>query len=128
MIIPPGFEHLTINPGPGPMLFSDVVARGMSGNYDGLKAARGAAYLEVEQEGRAAFIPNPAYRSVPRLQKAAPGVSGLDLEPGRPLYLAFLETRGADWRFLWEPERFQDHFPTLDDLFLFELPDSGSGN
>ena len=71
IVIPPGLDHLTINPGPGPLLFSDVVALGVTGIYDRFKAARGAAYLEVAENGQARFIPNPAYRTVPPLHKVA---------------------------------------------------------
>lgn len=120
IIIPPGYDHTTINPGPGPMLFSDVVALGCSGNYERFKRTGGAAYLEIEQSGQACFIPNPRYISLPALQKAVPReFQGLDLNGNRSLYAAFLENAGENWQFLWKPELFAQAFPDLKSLFLF---------
>ncbi len=34
VLVPPGFDHCTINPGPEPLLFSDVIALGVTGIYD----------------------------------------------------------------------------------------------
>jgi glucose-6-phosphate isomerase len=115
LIIPPGYDHLTINPGPGPMLFSDVVARAVGGNYERMKAVHGAAYLEVEENDQAVFIPNPFYRAVPVLtQKYVKDFPVLGLTRDRPLYSAFLETQARDWEFLWRPEMYPLQFPTLD--------------
>jgi len=114
VIIPPGLDHCTINPGPEPLLFSDVIAVGVNGIYDRFKAARGAAYLEVVQDGQACFIPNPAYRTVPHLQKVSPGdYPHLRLTRDEPLYTVFLEERGACWPFLADPSQFWAYFPDL---------------
>lgn len=121
MIIPPGYDHLTINPGPGPMLFSDVVSRDVRGNYERMKAARGAVYLEVEENGVPAFIPNPHYRSYPLLQqKYTREFANLSLTIHKPLYSAFVETCAQDWEFLWRPELFHAEFPTVDSVFQLE--------
>jgi glucose-6-phosphate isomerase, archaeal len=120
IIIPPGYDHLTINPGPGILLFSDVVALGCGGIYQRYKQSGGAAYLEIEQAGAAQFIPNPKYISLPPLRKAVPRqFPDLDLVTGRPLYTAFLERGGENWPFLWKPELFKQTFPDLDSLFIF---------
>jgi glucose-6-phosphate isomerase, archaeal len=118
IIIPPGYDHLTINPGPGPMLFSDVVALGVQGNYERIKAAGGAAYLEIERNGSAAFIPNPRHTSHPPLRQV--GVMEFPeyhLTAEQSLYSAFVDTQAQDWEFLWRPELFQDIYPTLDSIF-----------
>jgi len=120
IIVPPGYDHLTINPGPGPMLFSDVVALQCGGNYERFKKAGGAAYLEIEQAGHAQFIPNPRYISLPILRKALPReFQNLDLMKAKPLYTAFLESIGMNWNFLWDPELFKETFPDLNKLFIF---------
>jgi|WetSurMetagenome_2_1015567.scaffolds.fasta_scaffold88449_2 glucose-6-phosphate isomerase, archaeal len=120
IVVPPGYDHLTINPGPGPMLFSDVVALTCGGIYDRFKRTGGAAYLEVEQAGKPVFIPNPHYAAVPALRMAVPReFPALDLSSDRPLYSAFRENAGENWPFLWRPEVFQPAFPSLDELFLF---------
>jgi Thermophilic glucose-6-phosphate isomerase and related metalloenzymes len=114
VIIPPGLDHCTINPGPEPLLFSDVIAVGVNGIYDRFKAARGAAYLEVVQDDQTRFIPNPAYRTVPHLQKVPPGeYPHLRLTRDEPLYAVFLEERGACWPFLADPSQFWAYFPDL---------------
>jgi glucose-6-phosphate isomerase len=120
IIIPPGYDHLTINPGPGPMMFSDVVALSCGGIYQRFKTAGGAAYLEVEQAGQAQFIPNPKYIALPALRKAVPReFPELDLCKGKSLYAAFLENTGENWQFLWQPELFKGLFPNLNTLFNF---------
>jgi len=107
ILIEPGYDHLTINPGPGPMLFSDVIALGVSGNYQRFKVAGGAAYLEVEEQGRPIFVPNPKYHGVPDLKKyAASEYPELDLTRTKPLYTSFVETRGRKWPFLNDPRLF----------------------
>ena len=120
IVIPPGYDHLTINPGPGPLLFADVVALGCGGIYDRFKKAGGAAYLEIEQAGQARFIPNPKYISLPALRKGVPReFENLDLVKGRPLYTSFVENVGMTWQFLWRPEQFKAIFPDLNTLFIF---------
>ena len=117
VIIPPDLDHLTINPGPGPLLFSDVIALAVTGVYDRYRASRGAAYLEVGDDGHAEFIPNPAYRAVPPLRKiAAHDYPALDLAAGVPLYTAFVRGRGENWRFLIDPREFWRTFPDLANL------------
>jgi len=99
---------------PEPLLFSDVIAVGVNGIYDRFKAARGAAYLEVVQDDQTRFIPNPAYRTVPHLQKVPPGeYPHLRLTRDEPLYAVFLEERGACWPFLADPSQFWAYFPDL---------------
>ena len=115
IVIPPGLDHLTINPGPGPLLFSDVIALGVAGIYDRFKAAHGAAYFEILEDGRPRFVPNPAYRAIPPLGKRAPkGYPALRLAHHDPLYTAFIESRGEMWPFLADPRLFWPAFPDLD--------------
>lgn len=118
IIIPPGYDHLTINPGPGPMLFSDVVSREVGGNYDRMKAMGGAVYLEVDRHGMPEFIPNPSYTSHPPLQRFSPReFPELNLTKGEPLYTAFRRNQAREWDFLIWPERFAGQFPNLSALF-----------
>lgn len=115
VLMPPGFDHCTINPGPEPLLFSDVIALGVSGIYDRFKASRGAAYLEVAEDGEPRFIPNPAYQAVPPLNKVAPKrYPELHLTDEEPLYTAFIQNRGENWPFLTDPRRFWSTFPDLE--------------
>jgi len=114
ILLPPGYDHLTINPGPGPMLFSDVIARGVYGIYDRFRVTRGACLLEVESGGSPTFIPNPTYSNVPSLQRI-PMCEYPKLQLGRdiPLYQALCETKGDIWEFLLDPTLFWPCFPDL---------------
>jgi glucose-6-phosphate isomerase len=114
ILMPPGFDHCTINPGPDPLVFSDVVALGVSGIYDRFEATRGAAYLEVVENGQPQFIPNPTYRSVPPLRKVElEDYPELHLTRKEPLYVAFIQGRGENWPFLTDPRQFWPSFPAL---------------
>jgi glucose-6-phosphate isomerase len=124
VLIPPGFDHLTINPGPGPLLFSDVMARTAQGIYERYQAAGGAAYLEVgEENGQSRFIPNPRYRSVAPLRPAVPrNYPALRLTRAEPLYLAFAAGGSTDWTFLTDPACFWSTFPDLTATFQPNQP------
>lgn len=115
VIIPPGFDHLTINPGPGPLLFSDVMSRAAYGIYERYQAASGAAYLEViDENGQTRFISNPRYRAVAPLQQTTPrNYPALHLTRDESLYSAFAAGGSADWTFLTEPACFWSTFPDL---------------
>jgi glucose-6-phosphate isomerase len=114
VLMPPGFDHCTINPGPDALLFSDVIALGVSGIYDRFKTAGGAAYLEVSEDGQPLFIPNPTYQDVPPLLQIEPrDYPELELTSDVPLYTAFVRSRGGKWDFLLDPRRF---WPTFRDL------------
>ncbi len=114
IIIPPGVDHLTINPAPEPLLFSDVIALGVSGDYGRYRASRGAVYLEIDDGGKPCFIPNPAYRRVPPLRRLElRDYSTLALTTDEPLYTAFVRTRGENWGFLTDPSLFRSAFPDL---------------
>ena len=108
IVIPPGVDHLTINPGSGPLLFADVIALQCRSLYDRFRASHGAAYLEIEQNGSPTFFANSVYASVPPLtRRVAGGDSQLGLLPGETLYASFVRTRGQEWGFLTQPERRQ---------------------
>lgn len=115
IIIPPGFDHLTINPGPGPLLFSDVIALDVKGIYDRYRATHGAAYLETaDADGQPQFIPNPHYRQVAPLKKlTTKDYPELELTASLPLYTAFTRSQGQNWSFLTDPGCFWSTFPDL---------------
>jgi glucose-6-phosphate isomerase, archaeal len=117
VLAPPGFEHCTINPGPGPLLFSDVIAVGVSGIYKHVAASQGAAYLGVMKDGKPEFIPNPNYTTVPPLKRVEP----TDY-PKYHLYTALMEGHWKHWGFLSDPRKFWPAFPELKPAFgLFGL-------
>jgi glucose-6-phosphate isomerase len=118
VLLPPGFDHCTINPGPEPLLFSDVIALGVSGIYDRFRATRGAVYLEVADDGEPQFIANPIYRDVPPLKRIElKDYPHLHLTTDEPLYTTFVRKRGENWPFLSDPRRFWPTFPDLQAIF-----------
>jgi glucose-6-phosphate isomerase len=120
VLLPPGFDHCTINPGNEPLLFSDVIALGVSGDYSRFVAARGAAYLEVVGDDGPTMIPNPTYRNVAPIRDVSlRDYPALRLTSDTPLYTAFVETRGELWPFLTDPRLFYPAFPDL--LAIFAL-------
>jgi glucose-6-phosphate isomerase, archaeal len=120
IIIPPGYDHLTINPGDEPLLFSDVIALSVHGIYDRFRASRGAAYLEVAHDGQMAFEANPAYLSVPDLQRVkVHEYPAHNLTCDIPLYTALIEGQGRRWDFLVDPGRFWHSFPELEEIFKY---------
>lgn len=113
VLFPPDTDHLTVNPGPEPCVFSDAVVRGLAGDYEGFQATAGAAYHLVWDDGELRFVPNAAYRRVPPLIHVAPRqYADLHLSARVPLYQAFVQ-HGDEWGFLKRPEAF---WPTFADL------------
>ncbi|HAI21719.1 MAG TPA: glucose-6-phosphate isomerase [Clostridiales bacterium UBA8153] len=86
VLVPPGYGHITINPGPGPLVMANWVAAGFASIYQGMRAYRGGAYYEVEEKGRGLFVENGAYSRAPAPRLVRPGLPAqLGLPPG-PLY------------------------------------------
>ena len=113
VLFPPDTLHLTINPGSEPCIFTDVVVRGLSGDYVDFQSTQGASYHEMCEDGGTRFERNPGYRVVPELRRVRPReYPALGLRKTVPLYTAFLE-RGPEWRFLWQPEAFWEMFPRI---------------
>lgn len=100
VVIPPGYGHVTINPGEGWLVIGNLVAIAFQALYEPFREARGAAYYELAGEG---FRPNPRYGPVPPLRRLPPSVApALGVRPGVPLYRAFLD--GPErFRFLRDP-------------------------
>lgn len=65
ILIPPGFGHVTINPGAEPLVMANIVSDAFSSDYAFFEAYRGAAYYEMD-DGR--FTKNPLYTRVADLR------------------------------------------------------------
>jgi len=113
ILFPPDTLHLTINPGAETCIFTDVVVRGLSGDYADFQSTQGASYHEICEGGGTLFERNAGYRMVPELRRVQPReYPALGLTKVVPLYTAFLE-RGPEWRFLKHPEAFWETFGKL---------------
>ncbi len=105
VLIPPGYGHITINPGPEPLIMSNWVADGFASLYGPIKKLRGGAYFEVAAEGEdEQFLVNPNYQPTPRLaMRPVEDWPDFGLIAGKPMYLAFLADPGK-FAFLTHPE------------------------
>ncbi|MCP1716255.1 glucose-6-phosphate isomerase [Methanocalculus alkaliphilus] len=65
ILIPPGFGHVTINPGEDPLVMANIVSRNFESDYAFFRAYRGAAYYETD-DGQ--FRKNPLYTRVADLR------------------------------------------------------------
>jgi len=104
LYVPPGYGHVTINRGPGPLVMANVVEATFVSVYEPYRRRRGAAYYEVEEDGRGFFVPNGHYPSPPepRLGRTT-RLEDLGLEEGVPLYAQLTRDPSA-FGFLVRPE------------------------
>lgn len=88
IVIPPGFGHILINPGPTCLVTSNWVSSEFSSEYDLYKKAKGAAYFVTGSLGEPEFIPNPSFSKMPKIRfvKPAKVISRFGLEENRPIY------------------------------------------
>jgi oxalate decarboxylase/phosphoglucose isomerase-like protein (cupin superfamily) len=107
VLFPPNTHHLTINAGDDMLLFSDLINVRTRGNYYGLSAMGGAAYLY----GQDGWRPNPNYQSAAPLDVFdAQQYPDFHLTRDVPLYkLISLVLEKLDW--LTKPELFYQYFP-----------------
>jgi len=99
VIMPPGYGHITINPGPEVLVMVNLVEGTFGSIYEPLRQTQGGAYYELREDGEAVFEENEEYGDVPELRilPARPRPD-LGLSPDVPLYTA--ASRNPD-QFLW---------------------------
>jgi len=107
VLIPPGYGHITINPGPGWLVMSNWVAEGFASLYGPIKELGGGAYFELTGNGEEErLVVNQRYRPTPRLAARQPADQpGFGLVRGRPMYFAFLESPET-FAYLTHPENY----------------------
>jgi len=97
-VVPPRYGHVTINPTSEVLVMANWVERHFSSVYEPVRASRGAAYYEVEEDGQPVFIRNRHYRETAPLRMAPPvSYPEWGLIRGEPVYLSCLR----------DPERFR---------------------
>ncbi len=110
VLIPPGFGHITINPGDEFLIMSNWVAEGFASLYEPIRKMKGGAYFELAGGEAPEFIPNSNYTKLPSLQRCSVvPVEELSLLTGLPFYSVFKENNSA-FRFLTHPEEFAGVF------------------
>jgi glucose-6-phosphate isomerase len=85
VIIPPGFGHVTINPGRATLVMANIVSTRFESDYSAYERCHGAAYFELEG---GALVRNPRYPPKTALVRAmaARDQPGLRHLPDCPLY------------------------------------------
>ena len=127
ILIPPGYGHVSINPGTEVLVLANWQKRGMSGLYEPYEAHNGAAYYVLESERLQAsgqtsreleFTPNLSYNYLPELLRGKPReLSQYDLRLALPTY--FTATKNLQsLDFLVNPE---NHLDELSPEKLFAL-------
>ena len=92
LFVPPGYGHVTINPGTEPLVMVNVVDRTFASVYEPYRRRHGAAYYEVEVRDdanvvRAVFVPNDHYSDPPKPRLVQPTrLQDLGLSDDEPLY------------------------------------------
>lgn len=107
VIIPPGYGHVTINPGTCRLVMCNLVASGFGSEYEEFEQRQGAAYYE-NCDG--SFVKNSHYPDIPPLRRATPALlSGEFPEIHAPLY-DLVGGPGDMPALLNQPERYLDRF------------------
>jgi len=97
VVIPPGYGHITINPGKEPLVMSNLIEHEFKSVYGTMATAHGGAYYEVEEDGEPIFVENEHYKDTAEPRMVDPKeIPELGIVNGKPLYTMFLE----------HPERF----------------------
>jgi glucose-6-phosphate isomerase, archaeal len=110
VLIPPGFGHITINPGGDYLIMSNWVAAAFTSLYDPIRRLGGGAYYELQAAEGPEFIANEKYRGTPPLQRCpVTPVAELNLITGLPLYRVFQENSEA-FNYLLYPENYRAVF------------------
>lgn len=89
ILIPPGFGHILINPGPDYLVTSNWVSSNFTSEYDLYKKAQGAAYFVIHsQDGGLEFISNPYFKQLAKIRfvKSTSGIDKFGLAENNPIY------------------------------------------
>jgi len=104
VLVPPGFGHVTVNVGPGPLVLANWVAAGFASRYEPYRRRRGAAVYVEAAAGGPVLRPNPAYDpALPVIPAASTPPAWLGLaRPGEPIFTAVCRNPGR-FAFLTRP-------------------------
>ncbi|RXE57143.1 glucose-6-phosphate isomerase [Methanoculleus taiwanensis] len=109
VLIPPGYGHVTINPGSKVLVMSNLVSTAFASDYQPYVDRNGAAYYEMEG---GALVKNPKYPHAAPVRHLPPiEVRELSIDRTTPLY--DLVGRARSVAFLNHPEQFMEIFAEL---------------
>ncbi|MFH0913283.1 MAG: glucose-6-phosphate isomerase family protein [Candidatus Omnitrophota bacterium] len=89
IVIPPGYGHILVNPGPGCLVTSNWVSSAFSSEYQLYKEAGGAAYFLVSKApDKIEFIRNAFFGQLPeiRFMEPAERIDKFGLAENEPIY------------------------------------------
>lgn len=114
ILIPPGYGHVTINPGSEDLVMANLVSTEFSSNYGPFAEMQGAAYYEMEG---GALVKNPRYPDAPPVRHCDPvEVPEVGIERGVRLYDLIGRPRSV--AYLNHPEEFMEIFAYITDSRL----------
>ena len=91
VVIPPGFGHITINPGKENLIVGDISSIGMDPDYEFFKKSRGAKYYVIKAEGGFKVEKNGNYPMAGELKIGRPKeIPELGISFSEPLYASFV--------------------------------------
>jgi glucose-6-phosphate isomerase len=103
VLIPPGYGHVTINPGIATLVMANIVSTVFESIYADYENLRGAVYYRMERQG---YVENARYLVHPQLRHIRKcNVNGFPGIRERPLYSVIGEENTL--RFLNYPEQFR---------------------
>jgi len=106
ILIPPGYGHVTINPGKTDLVMANLVSPEFSSEYGEIAKNHGAAYYYMEKEG---WVANPEYgKTIPLHMLIPSAIPELGLKEGRTLYDMVGSSDTLD--FLNHPENYAKEF------------------
>ncbi|QSZ67663.1 glucose-6-phosphate isomerase [Methanofollis aquaemaris] len=106
VVIPPGYGHVTINPGEEELVLANIVSTAFSSEYGPYVKRHGAAYYEMAD---GTLAPNPAYEDPAPIRLAAPAaVPAFCTGRKSPLYSLVGKEKCLDY--LNRPEKYGKAF------------------
>ncbi len=112
LLIPPFYGHVTVNPGPEPLVMANWIARSFESVYDPIRRRKGMAYYDVKYKGQSIFMPNDMYESHPKPRLVKSGeIPELGFRRGRSIYEAWRSGKNLD--FLHNPSAYETFWNTL---------------
>lgn len=110
VLIPPGFGHITINPGEDFLIMANWVASDFSSVYEPMLLKGGGAYFELRGDEGPEFVPNSRYLHIPTLKRCpVTPVPRFNLHTGLPMYRVFQDDPDV-FSFLYSPENYEAVF------------------
>jgi len=104
VVVPPNFGHVTINPGPGPLVMANWVEGTFASIYGPYAEHRGACFYEsVGADGRERLEPNPRYSRRVALHRLTAAEFAAMCPPGEGLWRESRLTEAVDGPAFFRP-------------------------